>query len=207
MDALAAGVDQGGNRKLQLTNQSVLLLQLHVVRLHQGEAEVGDVGILDAVAVQGIKADPRAHGGIIVAQDGADIAAAALQRLDQISGGPVPAAPGRHILAVVLEALGDVAHVVGGIEEGFQVPDQILNRVPILRLLQLAAFHPARVPDDDASFPASDFGIPVQLLALAGPGLPAPVLGHLHYRSAGDRSAASVTESRPFAGAFSRVVP
>ena len=103
VDRFAAGVDQSSDRELQLADQGVLLLQIHVVGFHQGEAEVGDVAVLHALTVERVEADPGTGFLVVVAQDGADVAVAALQRLDQLAGSPVIVALCREMLAVPLE--------------------------------------------------------------------------------------------------------
>ena len=118
VDALAAGIHHGRTGELEGFHQGFLFGQGHRVRFHQGEAVLGDVIVLAALAVQGVEPYPGPGGGLPVSQHLAQVPTAFGKLLNQLPGGAAPAAPAGQPFSVLLPALGDVAHILGGLKQG-----------------------------------------------------------------------------------------
>ena len=209
MDALAAGVDEGGTGQFQLLDDSLLLAKLHVVALHKGVAISGDVGVLAAGAVHGVEADPRANLRVAVAHNLAEISAALVQLGDELPGGAVPATFCGAAAVVCHEALGDVSHILVRLEQRPQVALELVGWIPLFRQCQLVGFHPARVHHTAfrlcaCSDSCGDVVVPVQRMARRA--APSVGVGHLEDAAYRDRRRPAAVEALPFFDALALVV-
>ena len=205
VDALAAGVDQGGTGQLQLLDDGLLSAQIHVVAFHQSVAVGGDIGILAARSVHRVEADPRAHLGVAVAHHLADVPAAGVQLCDELACGAVPAASGGAAAVVGHEALGHIGHVLVLFKEGLQVAPELVNWVPLLRQSQVMGFHPPGVHQ----LPLRSGGAGGELVApvqrVARGAAPSVAVGQLENAALGDRLCAAV-KALPLPGTLTLVV-
>ena len=203
VERFAAGVDQGGDGQLQLPQDGVLLPQLRLVRFHQGEAQIRHVVVSHALAVQGIEADPGAGLGIWIPQHRAQVAAAAFELGLELARRPVEVPSRGKQASVLVPDLGHIAHVLIIVEEHVQVGQQLLSRVPGLRLPDLHLLHPALL-HHHLLVSGADGVAPVQLVP-GGSRAPAPLLCHLHQGPRRDGHG-SPLEAVPLAEGLSRVI-
>ncbi len=160
MDAFSCGVNHAGHGKLQLPDDSFLLSNVCIVRLHQCIAESRNVLILDALAIQWIEADPRADARIIVSKHGAEVILAALQSFNELSGRPIIISLCRDTLAFfVLEGFSDISNEIIRGEQSVDVSDEVLSRVPhiIGRLVDVLGFQPRLIHYDMIFRRVADF--------------------------------------------------
>ena len=118
MHAFSAAIDQAGNWQFQLSDDFVLLFQLHRVGLDQGEAEVRHVFVTDAFAVQRIEPDPGADLGGVVPQDGPQVPVTDRQLFDEFPCSTAIVPFIRQELPVFFPGTRYIADVVGTIEQG-----------------------------------------------------------------------------------------
>ena len=76
MNRLSAGEHQARDGKLQLADDGVLLLEIHAVGFNERIAEVSDILIFDAFAVQRVEPNPGTGSWIVVAEHSTDVPAA-----------------------------------------------------------------------------------------------------------------------------------
>ena len=203
VQALPARMHQHDGGQLQLADQRVLLANAHAVRFDQRIAEVGHIFVLHALSVQRIEADPRPCLALVVADDRADVARAARERLDQLAGRAViaPFCGQVSVSVLVVPCLGHIADVLAAFKEQLQIALQLLCRLPFrIERRNLALFDPVRV-HDRAFLARADHAVPVQ--RLAGIGAPAVVHGQLDERAARHARAG---KARPFSGALAAVI-
>ena len=128
VQALAAALHQSGAGQLQRVDQAGLFLHRDLIRFHQGVAPGGHVLVFHPLAVQGVEADPGAGFGVPVPHHPAEVPAAGLELCQQLAGGAGIAALARQVAAVLLPALGHIADILVGPEQGFQLAhDQLLR--------------------------------------------------------------------------------
>ena len=210
MEALAAGGDQGSHRQLQLPDHGVLLLQVHLVRLYQGIAKSGHILVFYALAIQRVKANPRSHVRVTVAQHCPDVVFACAQGVNQLAGGPVIISLGWHLPSVFpFEGLSHIPDVFGWVKENRQISNEVFRGMPVCGLLDLFALQPCAVHDGAAAVPGVDGVLPIQHVAggalLSGP--PAAVQGHLEYRAGGHRcTAGRAVKGFPLPQALARMI-
>ena len=195
-------MDQHDGGQLQLADKRVLLTKAHAVRFDQRIAKVGHIFVLHALSVQRIEADPRPRLALVIADDRADVARAARERLDQLAGRAViaPLCGQVSVSVPVVPCLGHIADVFAAFKEQLQIALQLLRRLPLrIKRRNLALLDPVRV-DDRALLTRADHAVPVQ--RLAGIGAPAAIHGQLDDRAARHARAG---KARPFAVAFAAV--
>ena len=187
-----------------MSDDGLLLFQLHVVALHQRIAVVGHVVVAAAAAVHGVEADPGPRFRAAIPHHSVDVMVVA-QFLDQLPGGAVPAALGGSIAVVPQIAFGHVSNMFLRLEQRLQIAHQLVGRVPIGGDGQFLHIQPVRVHDHAVTAPGRgvDDIVPVQGVARR-PG-PAMVAGQLEDAVLGHRVGVAA-EAAPFAGTFAPVV-
>ena len=161
MNAFPAAVDQAGNGQFQLSDDFVLLFQLHRVGLDQGETEVRHVFVTDAFAVQRIEPDPGADLGVVVPQDGSQVPVTDRQLFDEFPGSTAIVPFIRQELPVFFPGTRYIADVVGTIKQRRKILDEVFDRVPVITGgFQLPPFDPVLV-DNDLVIPFGNHVVPV----------------------------------------------
>ena len=208
MERFLTGVDERGDGKVHLADDRVLLRELHRVRFDERVPVLGHVLVFDAFSVERVKADPRADLGIVVAEHGADIAAAAGELFDELSRGAITGACRRHVPIILLPRFRNVTDVVVRVEERFEIRDQIADGIPRLvrRFDELAIFKVCGVNDLDV---VVDLVIPFEgaISASGAFRLPSSAFRHVDDGTDGDRGVPPAFERLPLPSAFARMIP
>ena len=147
MQAFLAAVYQRRARQLQLVDDGVLRLDVQAVAFHQSVAVLRHVVVFATLTIQRVEAYPCAGLRVIISYDRPNVSAAVGQGFDQLTGRAVPAPLCGQIPPIAHPASGDKTHIFRGLEQRFQVFDQLTGGVPVFRDVEFTAFHPAAVYD------------------------------------------------------------
>ena len=112
------------------------------------------------------------------------------------------AAAFRHVLAVFLPALGDIAHRVRAVKQRFEIPYQLGGRLPLFRLVNVLRFNPVLVHHNKFIMTV-DRVVPIELMVCFC-GLVAVIQCHFDERPGSD---ACTRKRVPFALTFARMIP
>ena len=197
VDGLLSGEDKSHHRELQLTDQGFLKSRLHSVRLHQGISEICNIGVLHALPIEGIKADPGAGLRVVIPQSvpdgvidryraGLRFQPVFLELLDVVPGCHAGISYGRYHPAVFFIRLHGQGYDIFRLKNRIEVSNHIPDLVPAVRFLDfLFRLQIMSVYDLDVR---RYFIVPVQSTVRAlcfCLRRPAPVFGHL--RDGGSR--------------------
>ena len=173
--------------KLKLPDQRVLLLNGECVGFDQSIPEFRHILVFPALTIERIEAHPRSCFLVVIADRGPYVITAGVETLQYLADREGHACiPGDIFLPFVIHtALDDKADGLVWLEERFKVPLYLFGRMPLIWLLYLPVFHPARINDLSVS---NKFRIPVQKSALdLRCRIPPVINGELVDRPAGDR--------------------
>ena len=196
MQTLLAAVDKTRNWKFQLSDDGILLFDLHIVGLDQGKTVISNVLIFHAAPIQRIEPDPCTGSFLIVADHRSYIILIFSKQFDQLSSGPVIRSLAWEILSVLFPAAGHISNVLIAIKKRFQIFDQFTSRIPFVsRLMDLFSFKPFFF-DNDQLILGADLGVPVKLHPRIR--LPASILCHLHDSAGSNPGSGHPMEAVPF---------